>query len=129
MESTRRSVQRLVVALCAPTWALALANTAHAAPARPGDGDVFFINETQSEFTPSPSEAAIRAVIPLAHRVCDARASGQDDLQAAHLLWAGKGVETLGIVRGSTFGQESAALDVAEIATLAYCPQYNNGIW
>ena len=68
-------------------------------------------------------------MIPLAHQVCDARANGQDDLQAAHLLWVGKGVDTLGIARGSVSGLEGAALDIVEVATLAYCPKYNNGNW
>jgi predicted small lipoprotein YifL len=95
---------------------------------QPGDGDGFFINEIRTVFTPPP-EAAIRAIIPLAHQVCDARANGQDDLQAAHLVWVGKGVDTLGIAWGSTAGLEAAALDIAESATLAYCPQHNNGDW
>jgi hypothetical protein len=44
-------------------------------------------------------------------------------------VWVGKGVETLGIARGSTAGLEAAALDIVDVATLAYCMQYNNGNW
>ena len=99
------------------------------ANATPGDGDSFFNPCMQNLFKPSPPESSIRAMIPLAHQVCDARANGQDDLQAAHLLWVGKGVDTLGIARGSVSGLEGAALDIVEVATLAYCPKYNNGNW
>lgn len=110
-------------------FAVAAAPAATAAPAQPGDGDAFFIPEIQTVFKPPPSESAIREIIPLAHQVCDARASGQDDLQAAHLVWVGKGVSTLGIARGSTLGLEEAALQIVDTATLAYCRQYNNGNW
>lgn len=102
---------------------------ARADPNQPGAGDSFFVPYTQNLFKPSPPESSIRAIIPLAHQVCDARASGQDDLQAAHLVWAAKGVDTLGIARGSTIGLEAAALDIVGAATLAYCPKYNNGNW
>jgi hypothetical protein len=67
---------------------------AHAKPLQPGDGDAFFIAQIQNDFAPTPSLAAIKAIIPLAHQACDARTSGQDDLQAAHLIWAGKGIDT-----------------------------------
>lgn len=90
-----------VVALTA--WAVAAAPTVHAAPPQPGGGDEFFIYEI-GLVTPPPAEAAVRAIIPLAHQVCDARANGQDDLQAT-------------------------ALDIVGVATLAYCPQHNNGNW
>jgi hypothetical protein len=109
-------------------FAVAAAPAANATPG-PGDGDAFFIPEIETVFSPAPSESSIRAIIPLAHQVCDARASGQDDLQAAHLVWAGKGVNTLGIARGSTIGLEAAALDIVGVATLAYCRQYNNSNW
>lgn len=109
-------------------FAVAAAPAANATPG-PGDGDSFFIPYMQNLFKPSPPESSIRAIIPLAHQVCDARANGQDDLQAAHLVWAAKGVDTLGIARGSTIGLEAAALDIVGAATLAYCPTYNNGNW
>ena len=102
-------------------------STAGAAPLQPGGGDPFFIAEIEAVFKPPPSESAIQAIIPLAHQVCTARAAGQDDLQAAELVWAGKGVDTLGIARGSQQGLEAAALDIVGVATLAYCPKYNNG--
>lgn len=98
-------------------------------PLRPGDGDAFFISQILSGFQPSPPVPAVRAVIPIAHKVCDARAAGQDDLQAAHLVWTSKAVDTLGLVNGSVQGLEAAALDIVGIATLAYCPTYNNGNW
>ncbi len=82
-----------------------------------------------SNFFPKPSVSAVRAIIPLAHQVCDARANGQDDLQAAHLVWVNKGVDTLKVASGSTIGLEHIALDIVGYATLSYCPQYDNGNW
>ena len=90
---------------------------------------VYVATTFQPLAAPRTSEAAARAIIPLAHQVCDARAQGQSDLQAAHLVWVGKGVDMLGVTFGSVSGQESAALDIVEAATLAYCPTYNNGNW
>ena len=110
--------------------AVAAAPAASATPAQPGDGDAFFIPNIQTVLKPSPPESSIRAIIPLAHQVCDARAKGQDDLQAAHIVWASKATETLGLANGSVIGlRESSALDIVGAATLAYCPQYNNGVW
>jgi Protein of unknown function (DUF732) len=71
---------------------------------------------------------AARAVIPLAQQVCDARTRGETDLQAASMVLAGNGVETLGLASGSGIGDEQTALDIVNAATLAYCPQYNNTI-
>jgi hypothetical protein len=107
------------------------AATAQSAPLQPGSGDEFFIDYIQNstDFSPKPSVSAIRAIIPLAHETCDARANGQDDLEAAHLVWVGKATETLGLANGSVIGLESSALDIVGAATLAYCPKYNNGNW
>lgn len=114
----------LIVAVLA-TVAVAAAAGAHA---QPGGGDDQFISyiENSPEFSPTPTVSAVQAIIPLAHQVCDARASGLDDLQAAHLVWASKGVNTLGVAKGSVIGLETTALEIVEIATLAYCPQYDN---
>jgi Protein of unknown function (DUF732) len=76
-------------------------------------------------FTPPTSEAAARAIIPLAQQVCDARARGESDLQAASIMLAGDAVETLGLASGSGMGDEQTALDIVNAATLSYCPQYN----
>jgi Protein of unknown function (DUF732) len=103
---------------------------AHADPSsQPGDGDPFFISYMTSVFRPPTTEARAQKIIPLAHRVCDARANGQSDLQAANLVMTGGGVDMLGVAFGSVSGQESAALGIVEAATLAYCPTYNNGNW
>jgi hypothetical protein len=110
-------------------FAGAAAPAANAAPPQPGDGDAFFIPDIEAVFKPSPPESSIRAIIPLAHRVCDARANGQSDLQAANLVMTGGGADKLGVAFGSVSGQESAALGIVEAATLAYCPTYNNGNW
>ena len=112
------------------TSAVVAAPTAHAAPAQPGGGDEFFIEYmTSSAFTPRTSEASVRAIIPLAHQVCDARAQGQDDLQAARIVMAGKGVDLLRVPSGSVIGDEKTALDIVNAATLAYCPTYNTSNW
>jgi hypothetical protein len=110
------------------TLAAVAVPVAHAEPAH-GTGDEWFISriENSPTFSPTPPISAVRAIIPLAHQVCDARTNGQDDLQAAHLVWAGKGVDTLGVVNGSIIGEESVALDIVEIAEEAYCPQYATG--
>jgi len=76
--------------------------------------------------TPSASAAKARAIIPLAHQVCDAEAQGQDDFQAAHIVLAGKGVDTLRVPSGSLIGDEKTALAIVDAATLAYCPTYNH---
>jgi hypothetical protein len=110
---------------------IGFAAIARSEPLQPGSGDEFFISYIQNstDFSPRPSVSAIRAIIPLAHQACDARAKGQDDLQAAHLVWAGKATETLGLANGSVIGLESAALGIVGAATLAYCPTYNSGNW
>jgi hypothetical protein len=131
MKRRNRSRARTLRAAFLATLTVTVAPVAHAAPLQPGDGDDFFIQliENSSDFSPKPSVSAVRAIIPLARQVCDARANGQDDLQAAHLVWAGKGVDTLGVANGSVIGLEHIALDVVGDATLAYCPKYNNGNW
>lgn len=110
--------------------ALVATPSAYAEPAAPGSGDTFFIQYmTSSAFTSPTSEASVRAIIPLAHRVCDARANGQDDFQAARIVMAGRGVDLLGASSGSVIGDEKTALDIVNAATLAYCPTYNNSNW
>jgi hypothetical protein len=94
----------------------------------PGSGETFFVDYMTRVFTPPTSEAAARAIIPLAQQVCDARAQGQTDLQAANIVVAGNGVETIGLGTGSVTGDEGAALNIVNAATLAYCPQYNASI-
>jgi hypothetical protein len=118
------------VAVALMAVAVVLAPNTHADPSsQPGDGDPFFISYMTSVFQPPTTESGARAIIPLAHQVCDARASGQSDLQAAHLVMTGGGVDKLGAAFGSVAGQENAALNIVEAATLAYCPTYNNGNW
>ncbi|MDQ2636401.1 MAG: DUF732 domain-containing protein [Actinomycetota bacterium] len=107
---------------------LGFAPTALSEPLQPGDGDEFFINYFDS-YSPRPPESAIRAIIPLAHQACEARANGQDDLQATHLVWAGKATDTLGLAAGSVIALEHRALDIVGAATLAYCPEYSNSNW
>lgn len=91
----------------------------------PGSGETFFVDYMTRVFTPPTSESAARAIIPLAQQVCDARAQGQTDLQAANIVVAGNGVETIGLGTGSEVGDEKTALDIVNASTLAYCPQYN----
>ena len=104
--------------------AIALAPAAQAEPG-PGSGETFFVDYLTRVFTPPTSEAAARAIIPLAQQVCDARARGQSDLQAAGVVLAGNGVETVGLATGSSIDDEKTALDIVNASTLAYCPQYN----
>ncbi len=94
----------------------------------PGSGETFFVDYMTRVFTPPTSEAAARAIIPLAQQVCDARAQGQTDLQAASIVVAGNGVETIGLGNGSQVEDENTALGIVNAATLAYCPQYNGAI-
>lgn len=91
----------------------------------PGTGDAFFIDYMTLDFHPATTEEAARSLIPMAHKVCDARAKGQSDLQAAQMVWAEHGDDLLGVDTGSVTGDENAALDIVNAATLAYCPQYN----
>ncbi|WP_205873646.1 DUF732 domain-containing protein [Mycobacterium camsae] len=107
--------------------AVASAPTAPTASAEPGpgSGETFFVDYMTRVFVPPTSEAAARAIIPLAQQVCDAKAQGQTDLQAANIVVAGNGVETIGLGTGSVAGDEGTALNVVNAATLAYCPQYN----
>jgi hypothetical protein len=119
---------RVAVALIAV--AVVLEPNTHADPSsQPGDGDPFFISYMTSVFQPPTTESGARAIIPLAHQVCDARTRGQSDLQAAQLVMNGGGVDKLGTAFGSVAGQESAALNIVQAATLAYCPSHNNGNW
>jgi hypothetical protein len=116
------TVSRVAAALA--MVAVVAAPNAHAEPG-PGSGETFFVDYMTRVFTPPTSEAAARAVIPLAQQVCEARTQGQSDLQAAGLVLAGNGVETLGLASGSGVADEKTALDVVNAATLTYCPQYN----
>jgi Protein of unknown function (DUF732) len=118
-------VRRITVGLA--ILSVAVAPTAHAEPG-PGSGETFFVDYMTRVFTPPTSEAAARAIIPLAQQVCDVRAQGQSDLQAASMVLAGNGVETLGLASGSGIGDDQTALDIVNAATLAYCPQYNSTI-
>ena len=118
-------VRRVTVGLA--ILAVTVTPTAHAEPG-PGSGETFFVDYLTRVFTPPTSEAAARAIIPLAQQVCDARTQGESDLQAAGVVLAGNGVETLGLASGSGVGDEQTALDIVNAATLAYCPQYNNTI-
>jgi hypothetical protein len=119
---------KLPVALAA--LAVVLAPNTRADPSsQPGDGDPFFISYMTTVFQPPTTETGARAIIPLAHQVCNSRARGQSDLQAAQLVMTGGGVDRLGTAFGSVAGQESAALSIVQAATLAYCPTYNNGNW
>jgi hypothetical protein len=122
------TAHKWMAAAALATIAFATAPAAHTEPG-PGSGDPFFIEYMTSVFTPRTSEAAARGIIPLAHQVCDARAQGQSDLQAAQIVLAGKGVETLRVASGSGIGDEKTALDIVNAATLAYCPTYNNSNW
>lgn len=107
--------------------AVAMAPTAAAEPG-PGSGETFFVDYMTRVFTPPTSEAAARAVIPLAQQVCQARTQGQTDLQAANIVLTGNGLATLGLASGSEVGDEKTALDIVNAATLAYCPQYNASV-
>lgn len=98
--------------------------TANAEPG-PGSGETFFVEYMTRAFTPPTSEAAARAIIPLAELVCEAKGRGESDQQAANIVLAGNGVVTLGLSTGSSTGDEPTALEVVNAATLAYCPQYN----
>lgn len=71
---------------------LVLVPNTHADPSsQPGDGDPFFISYMTSVFQRPTTQSGARAIIPFAHQVCDARASGQSDLQAAQLVMSGGG--------------------------------------
>lgn len=107
--------------------ALTVAPTAQAEPG-PGSGETFFVDYMTRVFTPPTTEAAARAIIPLAQQVCDAKAVGQSDVQAASIVIGGNGLETLGVASGSGIGDDQTALEVVNAATLAYCPQYNPSI-
>lgn len=103
--------------------ALTLAPVAHAEPG-PGSGETFFVDYMTRVFAPPATEAAARALLPLAQQVCAAKTSGQTDLQAAGIVLSGGGLETLGVPVGN--GQdEQTALEVVNASTLSYCPQYN----
>lgn len=121
--------KKLGTAVALATLVVAAAPSAYAQPPTPGTGDEFFIYYVTTVAAEGASEAAVQSIIPLAHEVCDARAQGQSGLQAAHLVWAGKGVEALGVPSGSDRGDQHIALDIVNGATLAYCPQYNDSNW
>jgi Protein of unknown function (DUF732) len=109
------------------TIALAAAPAARAEPG-PGSGETFFVDYLTRVFTPPTTEAAARAIIPLAQQVCDAKAQGQSDLQASSIVLAGNGVERLGLAGDSGSGDEVTAINIVNAATLAYCPQYNSSL-
>lgn len=117
-------VSSVVGGLASVAVAVTVAPVASAEPG-PGSGETFFVDYMTRVFTPPTSDAAARAIIPLAQQVCDARAQGQTDLQAANIVVAGNGVETIGLGTGSVTGDEGTALNIVNAATLAYCPQYN----
>lgn len=117
-------VSSVVGGLASVAVAVTVAPVASAEPG-PGSGETFFVDYMTRVFTPPTSDAAARAIIPLAQQVCDARAQGQTDLQAANIVVAGNGVETIGFGTGSVTGDEGTALNIVNAATLAYCPQYN----
>lgn len=98
--------------------------TAQAEPG-PGSGETFFVDYMTRAFTPPTSEAAAREIIPLAQLVCEAKSRGESDQQAANIVLAGNGVVILGLSTGSSAGDQQTAIDVVNVSTLAYCPQYN----
>lgn len=122
---------RSITAVGLVSAALCCIADAGAAPLQPGTGDDFFIPVLlqNEKFSPIPTVSAIQSVIPLAKQVCDAKKQGQDDLQAAHVFYAGGGVAKLGFITDSVAGDQSAALDVTRYAILAYCPSYNTTNW
>jgi hypothetical protein len=121
------TVSRVVAGLA--VWVVPVAATpVAAAEPGPGSGETFFVDYMTRVFNPPTSEAAARAIIPLAQQVCDARAQGQTEVQAATIVVAGNGVETIGLGTGSVAGDEGTALNIVNAATLAYCPQYNTSI-
>lgn len=115
------------LAVFAAAGAASAAPTANAEPG-PGSGETFFVDYLTRVFTPPTTEAAARAIIPLAQLVCQAKERQESDLQAANLVVAGNGVATLGMSTGSSTGDEPTALNVVNAATLAYCPQYNTAL-
>jgi hypothetical protein len=121
-----RGVRVALIALAV----VAVAPRAHADPSfQPGDGDPIFINYMTTVFQPPTTVAGAQAIIPLAHQVCDARAKGLSDVQAEYLVMTSEGLDRLGVPVASIDRRESAALGIVEVATLAYCPIYNNGNW
>jgi uncharacterized protein DUF732 len=114
-------------AVAMATIALAAAPAARAEPG-PGSGETFFVDYLTRVFNPPTTEAAARAIIPLAQQVCDAKEQGQSDLQASSVVLAGNGVERLGLAGDSGSGDEVTAINIVDAATLAYCPQYNSSL-
>jgi hypothetical protein len=126
MSHRGRGVSVALIALAV----VAGAPRAHADPAfQPGDGDPIFISYMTTVFQPPTTVAGARAIIPLAHQVCDARAKGLSDVQAEYVVITSGDLDRLGVPSASVPGQPSAALGIVEVATLAYCPTYNNGNW
>jgi hypothetical protein len=115
------------IAVAMATIALAAAPAARAEPG-PGSGETFFVDYLTRVFNPPTTEAAARAIIPLAQQVCDAKEQGQSDLQASSIVLAGNGVERLGLAGDSSSGDEVTAINIVDAATLAYCPQYNSSL-
>jgi hypothetical protein len=118
---------RTLAALFAVTALLAPA--ANATPPTPGQGDDFFYYYVTDVMESGSTFSQVQAVIPLAKQVCEAKAEGKTDLEAANVFYTGNGIDTLGIVTGSVAGDQSAALEVAQGAILAYCSKYNTTNW
>lgn len=122
-------MNRILLGLALVLLAASDTPIAHADPPTPGSGDPLFIMYMTGIFKPPVTEAAARALIPLAHQVCDAEDQGQDDLQAARIVLAGHGVEKLNVPNSSQIGDEKTALAIVNVATLAYCPTHNSSDW
>jgi hypothetical protein len=79
-------------------------------------------------FQPPTTEWGARAIIPLAHQVCDARGKRTEGIASRAFgddWWRRK---QAGHSIRSVAGQENAALDIVAGTTLAYRPTYNNDI-
>lgn len=86
----------------------------------PDTGDALFIDYMTLDFHPATTEEAARSLIPMAHKVCDARAKGESDLQSGQMVWAAHGDDLL---TGSVTGDENAALDMVNAATRGILPE------
>ena len=94
-----------------------------------GGGDDWFVMTVAGSYGKgnAASEANARTLIPLAHTVCGLRGEGNDDFQAAHVLWTDPAFRALPLAVGSESALEQIALGIVEIAEEAYCPQYATG--
>ena len=113
-----------------PSVTMTTTTTAVASPTPTyGGGDDWFVTNVAAIYSNSNAVAlaGARALIPLAHTVCDLRSKGNDDFQAAQMLWKAHAGETLGLAAGSVLTLERDMLDIVEFAAEAYCPQYANG--